>query len=107
MKFNKNTEEYDYMEEAMESAAQCWCDEETKHIVMDSDLAMAVAKRIAAWMQTTAQNQRNTEYYRGLLVKIGESIGPGAFLADDGTKSKDVLCAKLPKIIQDRYKEKA
>ena len=31
---------------AMELAAQCWCDEETKTIVMDSRLAIAFAKRL-------------------------------------------------------------
>ena len=51
------------------------------------------------WMQTAAQNQRNTDYYRGLLEKCGETIGDRAFIADDGTRSDDVLCAKIPEII--------
>lgn len=38
------------MTEARELAAQCWCDEETKHIDMDTRLAEAFAKRLAPLM---------------------------------------------------------
>ena len=38
-----NTEQ---MQEARAIAAQCWCDEETKHLEMNTDLAEAFAKRI-------------------------------------------------------------
>lgn len=37
----------EYMRKALELAAQCWCDLDTKHIVMDPDLAKAFAKRFA------------------------------------------------------------
>ena len=86
----------DWMDEGREMAAQCWCDKETEKIVMDPVLAEAVAKRIAYWMQIAAQNDRNTAYYRGLLVKCGESIGKKAYIQDDGGKCEDVLCAKVP-----------
>jgi hypothetical protein len=97
--------EYDWMQEATEIAAQCWCDKETSHIVMDSTLAMAVAKRIAGWMQTAAQNQRNTDYYRGLIVKCGESIGTEAFIDDEGCLTRDVLCAKVPQLVHELAKQ--
>lgn len=32
--------------QSLEKAAQCWCDEETKNIVMDVALAVAFAKRL-------------------------------------------------------------
>ena len=32
--------------ESIQAAAQCWCDEETKSKLMDSDLALAFAKRL-------------------------------------------------------------
>ena len=89
-----------FMEEALQLAAQCWCDPETEDRIMDSDLAKAVAKRIAGWMDIAAQNQRNTDYYRGLLVKCGEAIGDQAYIADDGSKSEDVLCAKIPELVE-------
>jgi hypothetical protein len=91
--------EYEWMNEARQMAAQCWCDEETKNIQMDPVLYEAVAKRIASWMNTAAQFSRNTDYYRGLLVKCGKSIGEAAFIADDGSKSQDVLCAKIPELV--------
>lgn len=62
-----------WMDEARQYAAQCWHDPETEKKVMDPDLCEAVAKRIAVWIETAAQNQRNTDYYRELLVKCGEA----------------------------------
>ena len=40
-------QDYDWMPEARVSAAQCWCDPETSHTVMDPALAEAVARRTA------------------------------------------------------------
>lgn len=57
-------EPYDWMPEARQIAAQCWCDPETQHIVMDHVLCEAVARRIAAWMRTGAQHARNEEYWK-------------------------------------------
>ena len=91
--------ETNWMEEAMEIAAQCWVDKETEQIAIDPALREAVAKRIALWMETSAQNQRNTDYYRGLLVKCGEAIGDAAYIAEDGGRSEDVLCAKIPELV--------
>jgi len=97
------SEEYDWMDEARALAAQCWCDPETENREMDATLCDAVAKRIVTWMQTAAQNQRNTDYYRGLLVQCGKTIGDRAFIADDGSRSEDVLCAKIPEIVAEDY----
>jgi hypothetical protein len=55
---------YDWMDEARAMAAQCWCDDETEHIVMDTTLAEAIAWRIAAWMQTGALHASNETYWR-------------------------------------------
>ncbi len=98
-----NKTEYDWMDEARALSASCWYDPETENKEMDVVLAEAIAKRIAAWMQTAAQNQRNTDYYRGLLEQCGKIIGDRAFTADDGTHSDDVLCAKIPEIIETDY----
>jgi len=95
----------DWMDEARMLAAQCWCDPETENTEMDVVLCEAVAKRIAAWMDTAARNQRNTDYYRGLVVRCGEAIGESAYICDDGTKSQDVLCAKVPEIIEFDYRD--
>lgn len=91
-----------WMPEARHFAAQCWCDEETKSTKMDTVLAEAVARRIAAWMETAAQNQRNCDYLRGLLVRCGNALGEPAFTCDDGSKSEDVLCAKVPELVENQ-----
>lgn len=91
------------MEEALQIAAQCWFDEETQDREMDFVLAEAVAKRIAAWMETAAQNQLNADYYRGLLERCGKAIGDRAYTQNDGGRSEDVLCAKIPEIVETDY----
>lgn len=57
-----------FEQESLEIAAQCWTDEKTKSIEFDPTLAKAVAKRIEFWMATAAQNERNTQFYRGLIA---------------------------------------
>ena len=94
-----DTMENMWIEEAREQAAQCWCDSKNSHKTMDVDLAESVATKIAFWMETAAQNQRNTDYYRGLLVKCGRIMGKKAYTCDDGSMSEDVLCAKIPELI--------
>lgn len=89
-----------FMNEARQMAAQCWCDPNTENKIMDPDLCEAIAIRIANWMDTAAQNQRNADYYRGLLVQCGEIIGDRAYIADDRSKSEDVLCAKIPELVE-------
>lgn len=92
-----------WMEEARNFAAQCWCDPETEHLELNPVLAEAVAKRIAVWMQTSAEMSNNTEYYRGLLVRCGKAIGDRAYTCDDGSRSEDVLCARIPEIVECDY----
>jgi len=88
-----------WIEEARAQAAQCWCESETGKKVMDPVLCETVARRIASWMDTAAQNERNANYYRGLVVECGKAIGGEAYIADDGSISKDVLCAKVPELV--------
>ena len=63
-----------WMPEALQMAAQCWCDDETKHIVMEPALAEAVARRIASWMETGAQYARNADYWRARAERA-EGLG--------------------------------
>lgn len=90
----------EYIDEAREIAAQCWCDPKTENTEMDADLAEVFAWRLAAWIGQSAQNQRNTDYYRGLVERCGEAIGEQAYIADDGGKHNDVLCAKVPELVE-------
>jgi hypothetical protein len=89
-----------WMPEARQLAAQCWCDDETKDRVMDPALAEAVAKRIAAWMDAAAQSYRDVEYYRGLVVRCEKAIGEQAHTDDAGGRQEDVLCAKVPELVE-------
>ena len=68
-----------YMGEALQEAAQCWCDDDTSGIGLDVRLAEAVARRIAAWMDTAAQAQRNADFYRGLVDECAKHLGPSHF----------------------------
>ena len=52
-----------FIDEARQTAAQCWCDDTTKHITMIPELAEAIAMRIANWMDTAAFHARNEEYW--------------------------------------------
>ena len=92
--------EYDWMDEARQLAAQCWCDKETEHIEMDVVLAEAVAKRIANWMSAAAMYARNSDYYSGLLDDIAQNFGSEAYTSDDGSVQEDPLRIKLPELVR-------
>jgi len=51
------------------------------------------------WEETAMQAQRNTDYYRGIVVQIGKALGPAAYRCADGSTSQDVLCAKVPELV--------
>jgi hypothetical protein len=53
------------------------------------------------WKEEARQYAKNAEYYRGLVIRCGKAIGKEAFIADDGTVSEDVLCAKVPEIVEE------
>lgn len=91
----------DFMDEARQLAAQCWCDPETSDKVMDPALCEAVAKRIAAWMDTAAQFARNEDFYRGLLDECAKSLGPDVFKADDGSIMDSPLRLKIPSLVSE------
>ncbi|KFB68911.1 MAG: hypothetical protein CAPSK01_001766 [Candidatus Accumulibacter vicinus] len=89
-----------YMDTARQMAAQCWCDDDTSGIEMDVRLAEAVARRIAAWMDTAAQAQRNADFYRGLVDECAKHLGQPAFTADDGTVLPDPVLLRVPELVQ-------
>ena len=53
-----------------------------------------------AWRDTAEQNQRNSDFYRTLVVDCGETIGKEAYVQDDGGVCDDVLCLKVPKLVK-------
>ena len=93
----------------VEVAAQVWCHENCASIEMDTRLAGVFAAEIdreqqkaTRWLETAHQHHRNEEYYRGLVVQIGEMLGDEAFIAGDGVKHLGVLCAKIPDLVKAR-----
>lgn len=52
------------------------------------------------WMETAAQNQRNTDFYRDLIIKIGEPFGVAAKTSDDGSVQDEVLALKVPDLVE-------
>lgn len=57
-----------------------------------------------AWEETAKQNQRNTDYYHGLLKEIGDLFGEEARTADDGFVYDGVLASKVPKLVKELQK---
>lgn len=67
-----------------------------EHLHTKTDLARC----IAAWMETAAQAQRNCDYYRTLVERCGEALGESAKTDDAGKLHDDVLCAKVPELVE-------
>jgi hypothetical protein len=55
------------------------------------------------WMETAAQHWENEKYYRSLVVQIGQLFGKKAQIADDGSDMQEVLCAKVPELVENLY----
>lgn len=84
---------------ALEVAAQCWCDEETQHIVMQPALAEAFAKRLENWMNLAKEESDNTEFYRGLLDEVAQHLGPEVYISEDGSVQDQPLRLKIPGLV--------
>ena len=56
---------------------------------------------LAAWLDTAAQNQRNADFYRGLVVEVGEMFGEAAKTSDDGSRQDSVLALKVPELVRE------
>jgi len=51
------------------------------------------------WKKSAAEFCNGMEYYRGLVVKIGEIIGHESHIAQDGSDMGEVLCAGVPDLV--------
>lgn len=56
------------------------------------------------WMETAKQNLKNTEYYKNIVVSIGE-LFENSFICDDGAISNDVLCGKVYEVVKEYVDE--
>lgn len=53
---------------------------------------------LSAWLRTAREYSNAAEFYRGLVEQVGETLGDECYIADDGTRSKDVLALKVPEV---------
>ena len=91
---------YEYIDEAIQIAVQCWQDKETQDIPMNERLAAAFARRLAGWIQRAADGWQGAEFYRGIIDQCGAAIGIEAYTSDDGSIQEDVLALKLPELVK-------
>lgn len=97
---------YDWVSDATQMAALCWCEEATKDRVIDPELCQAFGKLLGGWMNAAAQYARNEEYWRGIVSQIAASImdvpslGVEIHQCDDGTLSPDPLLSKVPDAVK-------
>lgn len=59
-----------------------------------------IVRCMAGWINIAQQHLRNQYYYHALLIKCGQAIGTPAYIADDGTRQQDVLCSKVPELVE-------
>ena len=53
----------------------------------------------AAWEQSAKEFANGMDYYRGIVIAVGEMIGEQSYICDDGTRSDSVLCAKIVELV--------
>lgn len=54
------------------------------------------------WMEIASEYAHNMEYYRGLVDRIGVLLGDEAYICEDGSRSEDILRAKVPELVERR-----
>lgn len=60
------------MEKALMIAGQCWCDETTSGIEMDSRLAEAFARRLRDWIIEARIASANANYWRAKYSALAD-----------------------------------
>ena len=96
-----------WMELARQIAAQCWCYSSTEHLTMDAALAEAFANSLANWIEEAAREHRNAAFYRDLLDKCADNLGPvrkKVFIQDDGGIVDSPLRLKIPELVAELSK---
>lgn len=50
---------------------------------------------VESWRQAAEQHHRNEQWYRGLLVKLGQRLGEPVYISDDGSVNDEPLILKV------------
>jgi hypothetical protein len=93
-----------FKEESLMIASQIWCDEKNSGKILDYDLTISIAGRIESWMKVAAEYSNNCDFYRNLLIKCVENLGPfkdKVYICDDGSRSEDILFLNIPIAVLD------
>ncbi|MFA4974598.1 MAG: hypothetical protein WC683_18490 [bacterium] len=80
-------------------------DDNARRRMMQDAIGAKEAQRKAeqerdCWLETAREESRNRDYYRGLVQQIGGMFGVAARTQDDGGIVEDVLCAKVPELVE-------
>lgn len=77
--------------------AACYAD-----LTTERDARLRAEGERDGWEKSAAHFAEGSDYYRGIVVQIGEMLGHEAKTADDGVTGPDVLCAKVAEIVKAR-----
>lgn len=82
-------------------SSSCECDMEASAVLARATKRYDINRK--NWEESAVQFCGNAEYYRGLVQRIGKLYDPQCYIADDGTRSQDVLCAKVPELVEKAF----
>jgi len=63
-------------------------------------------RQVSGWEEDCRRHTRNEFYLRGLIEKIAEPYGILAMTSDDGSVQQDVICLKVPELVNATTKER-
>lgn len=87
------TSKMTFLPDAIEIAAQCWCEPTTRALVMQPQVAEVFADRLAAQMNAAAQARRDASFYQDVVCRAIRALG----------HDPDVLAATdLPAVLTER-----
>lgn len=58
--------------------------------------------RTVAWENTASERDQSAAYYRGIVDRVAEALGPEAYTADDGTVMQDPVRPKVAELVAAR-----
>ena len=69
--------------------------------MVDNESIGMVPKSTDAWFNTARQYANDMDFYRKLVIEIGELFGDAAKTCDDGSMAESVLALKVPELVRE------
>lgn len=66
----------------------------------EDNVVNVVLPFVMSWVDMARNFSMSSEFYRDLLVKTGNMLGPEARRSDDGSMQQDVLVTKVPEMVE-------